>query len=74
MKIVKLNYSRSPWRLVTDSGQEVQASVPFEHPDLGWTWIIQSVCGETKAECIDKALELLDLLMRSQRSSAFSAS
>lgn len=63
MKIVKMNYSRSPWRLLTKEGKEISAQVPFEHPSLGWTWIEQTIAGETKAECTEKALELLERLM-----------
>lgn len=67
MKIEKRNYSRSPWRLVTDGGQEVEARVPFEHPTLGWTVIQQPISGETKAECIQMALDTLERLMLRQQ-------
>lgn len=63
MKIIKMGYSRSPWRLVTKDGKEVEASMPFDHPSLGLTWVMGTVCGETKAECTEKALELLELML-----------
>jgi hypothetical protein len=67
VKIVKLNYSRSPWRLVDKEGKEINAQVPFDHPDIGMTLITQPVCGDTKAECTEKAFFVLELLMRSQQ-------
>ena len=67
MKIEKRNYSRSPWRLVTAEGKEVTAKMPFEHPTLGWTYVDSPICGETKAECMKKSLDLLNLLMLRQQ-------
>ncbi len=67
MKIEKRNYSRSPWRLVTDEGKEVTAKMPFEHPTLGWTYVDEIICGDTKAECVQRALDLLNLLMLRQQ-------
>lgn len=71
MKIEKRNYSRKPWRLIAADGGEVTARTTFEHPSLGWTAITEPVCGDTKAECTQKALDLLELLMRRQQSGAF---
>lgn len=67
MKIERREYSRAPWRLVTDAGVEVYAQQRFKHPDLGWTFVDGPVCGQTKAECIKNALGLLELLMDRQR-------
>lgn len=63
MRIERRSYSRQPWRLVTESGTEVAAPVPFEHPSIGWTVIVEPICGATKSECTDKALALLDRLL-----------
>ncbi len=57
MKIVKLGYSRSPWRLVTDDGREMCTDV---RDDAGQ--IIASghpICAETKAEMVDWVLSRL---------------
>lgn len=69
MKIVKMNYSASaqPWRLLTAAGAEVMWQRPFDHPNLGMTWISEPVCGYTKVECTEKALQLLGLLMVRQK-------
>lgn len=42
-KIVKKGYSRSPWRLVTEHGQEIETV-------CSQTDIVMSVCGQTRAE------------------------
>lgn len=42
-KIVKKGYSRSPWRIITERGQELE-SVCSE------TGIVMPVCGQTRAE------------------------
>lgn len=62
MKIEKRNYSRKPWRLVTSDGKEVQGKVEFDHPDIGATWILESICGDTKTECTEKAMQYLEFL------------
>lgn len=64
MKIVRMNYSRSPWRLLNDEGQEVYWQRPFKHASLGATVISEPVCGSTRAECTEKALEMLSLAMK----------
>jgi hypothetical protein len=64
MQIKKMPYSVHPWRLLTDKGVEVYAPQNFDHPDLGQTSIQMPLSGATKQECIEKALALLDLLMR----------
>ena len=61
MKIEKRSYSRSPWRLIENSGQEVQWQRPMTHSDLGQTWVTEPVMGDTKAECTERVLELLAL-------------
>lgn len=61
MKIEKRNYSRSPWRLIDNNGNEVYAQKPMKHADLGHTFVTEPVCGATKAECIAATLELLGL-------------
>lgn len=70
MRIEKRGYSRSPWRLITKDGVEVQLSIPFEHPSLGWTIISSSICGDTKSECIQRALDALGYLVRSRQAPA----
>lgn len=67
MKIERRGYSRAPWRLVTASGAEVYVRQAFDHPDLGKTLIDGPVCGDTKAECTDKALTLLGHLLERSR-------
>lgn len=66
MQIKKMPYSVHPWRLLTADGGEVYAPQSFDHPDIGMTSITMPVSGATKQECIDKALALLEVLMRSQ--------
>lgn len=64
MKVVKLSYSRAPWRLVTSDEREVQAPPQvFDHPDIGKTVVRGSICGNTKAECTEAALALLEALL-----------
>ena len=60
MKIERHSYSRSPWRLVTSQGAYVSVQERFDHPDLGPTIISGIICGETKAECVQRALDLLE--------------
>ena len=50
MKIEKLNYSRKPWRLLTDEGREVD----YVCPEHGY---VLPVGAETKAALIDKVLQ-----------------
>jgi len=64
MKIEKRSYSRSPWRLISSDGHELQWQRPMKHPDLGQTWVTEPVMGATKAECTERALELLSLCLR----------
>lgn len=57
MKIVKLGYSRSPWRLVTDDGREICTDLRNESGK-----IIASgnpVCADTKQEIMDWVLNRL---------------
>lgn len=61
MKIEKRNYSRSPWRLIDNTGNEVAWQRPMKHPDLGYTWVNEPVMGATRAECLERVLELLGL-------------
>ena len=61
MKIEKRNYSRSPWRLIDNNGNEVYWQRPMKHPDLGPTWVNEPVMGDTKAECTERVLDLLGL-------------
>lgn len=64
MKITKLPYSHAPWRLVTSDGREVQApSELFNHPLIGATMIRGSIRGNTKAECIEAALDFLEKII-----------
>lgn len=64
MKIERRPYSRKPWRLVTSKGAEIYVRQAFDHPDLGATVIDGPVCGDTKAECTDAALAILETLLR----------
>ena len=64
MKIERMNYSRGAWRLLDDNGNDVYWQKPFEHPDLGWTFVNMPVCGETKAECVMETLALLSLAIK----------
>lgn len=64
MQIKKMPYSYHPWRLLTDCGGEVYAPQNFDHPDIGKTSIHMPVSGATKQECTDKALAMLELLLR----------
>ena len=61
MKIEKLGYSRNPWRLIDNNGREVYWQRSIKHPDLGQTWVTEPLMGDTKAECLDRTLELLGL-------------
>ena len=63
MKIERRSYSRSPWRLVTDDGREIYVPQAIDHEALGATVANVPICGETKAECIDNALGLLERLL-----------
>ena len=67
MKIQKFLYSRGAWRLVNSQGQEVVWRKPFDHPDLGKTVVDQTICGDTKAECLERAFEFLEYLMTLSR-------
>lgn len=58
MQIKKLGYSRSPWRLLDDDGNECYVPAKFDHPDMGPTMIDEPVCADTKAELIEKVLRL----------------
>ena len=71
MHIEKRSYSRAPWRLVTKDGREVTTAVPFTHPGGGGslsrpmpTLIHQAISGDTKAECLQAALDLLERLLQ----------
>lgn len=61
MKIEKRGYSRSPWRLIDNNGNEVYWQRPMKHADLGMTYVTEPVCGATKQECTEATLELLGL-------------
>ena len=59
MKIERRNYSRGAWRLIDANGNEVYWQKPFEHPDLGWTFVQMPVCGDTKQACTAEVLAFL---------------
>jgi hypothetical protein len=61
VKIEKRSYSRSPWRLIDNNGNEVMWQRPMKHPDIGATWVYEPVMGDTKTECTERVLELLAL-------------
>jgi hypothetical protein len=52
--VVKLDYSRNPWRIVSENGVEVYHYVPFEHPEpgIGLTTISAPMCYRTKRDAI----------------------
>ena len=60
VEIKKLNYSSNPWRLLWN-GEEVHHPVKLDHPDLGETMVPMPVCGKTKAEVMQAALDILVL-------------
>lgn len=57
MKIKKLNYSRKPWRLLTEEGRELD----YVCPEHGY---VLPVGAETKAALIDKVLQLYEESIR----------
>lgn len=59
LSIERRNYSRNPWRMVTDTGREVTRYKSFEHPHMGYITVSASVSGATKAACMAEALEML---------------
>lgn len=63
MRIERRSYSRAPWRLVMDDGREVSAPQAFDHAALGATVINGPICGNTKTECTENALALLEALL-----------
>ena len=74
LAIQKLGYSSHPWRLVDLDGegdhagpQQVVVTVRFDHPTLGFTSIEEAVSGETKAECVQTALNLLGRIIELRR-------
>lgn len=79
LQIIRMDYSRDPWRLVdaddvTIFGQEgcegprqICVPVTFEHPDCGTTTITEPVMGKTKSECMQRALQLLGRLIEQRR-------
>lgn len=67
MKIQKFPYSRGAWRLVNSQGQEVVWRKPFDHPGLGMTVLDQTICGDTKAECMEQVFEFVGYLMALNR-------
>jgi len=69
LAIQRLDYSRSPWRLVDLDREEfggpaeVSVSVVFDHPDVGRTVIDEPIMGDTKAQVIQRTLDLLGALL-----------
>lgn len=70
LSLKKLNYSRSPWRLVFADGRELYSNQHFDHPSLGATIMQGPVCGETKGECLSTALALLGYLITTRSPAA----
>jgi len=60
-QIKKLSYSRNPWRLVNQSGDEAATIETIDHPDLGRTQISASVSGQTKEELIGKVMKIIEV-------------
>lgn len=65
LEIKKLGNSHHPWRLLKD-GVEVAIPVIFDHPDIGETVVTESISGNTKAECLQRVLDVLETLMEPQ--------
>jgi hypothetical protein len=57
-KILKMDYSSNPWRLVDENGNEVYVDVAMDHPDMGITRASMPVCGNTKQAVIDSVLDV----------------
>jgi hypothetical protein len=53
MRIEKHNYSHAPWRLVDDTGREID----YIDPEKGYTL---PVCAATKGELVEKMLKMCD--------------
>ena len=62
MKIIKIDYSRNPWRLVDRDCLQVYEVGPIRHPVLGDIRGSSPVCGATRRECEAAALDLLERL------------
>lgn len=50
LRVVKLGYSRDPWRIVDPDGREMWHDRPFDHPLLGRTVISMPVCFPRKRD------------------------
>lgn len=59
LEIKKLNHSSNPWRLLFN-GQEISIPTVINHTYLGNMPINQPICGATRKECTEKAMDLLE--------------
>ena len=64
MKIIKIDYSRDPWRLVDRDGLQVYEAGPIRHPTLGDIRGSNPICGATRRECEAAALDLLERMAK----------
>ena len=65
MQIKKTTYSKGKWRLFTEDGREVYTWQEIESTS-GTVPCQGPVCGDTKEECLQACLSLLDRLWRMQ--------
>ena len=65
MQIIKKDYSSNPWRLVDSEGREIEApGMDIVTNERGAKWAIKkNIWGQTKRECTENALALLELML-----------
>lgn len=51
-RVEKQGYSRGAWRVLDTAGQQVYATQPFEHPNLGWIPLHGPVCFDRKRDAV----------------------
>lgn len=56
-------YSRGKWRLVNDAGETMTMPEVVTLSSGSVTTALEPVCGETKAECVDRALQFAGMLV-----------
>lgn len=62
LEIKKLDYSVNPWRLIQD-GNIIETPKSFTDDSGNTHHIWGSVSGNTKSECIQKCLDMLEILI-----------
>lgn len=63
VNIVKKNFSRGAWRLVDKNGLDIYAPPRKIETKNGVVVFSGPICGDTKADCINSALELLGSIL-----------